>query len=157
MDSIKWAALPKAPVPSDQSLLSNSINSNNFFYINAINIQGIIFSCYDHYAIIHFDNFIKLICWDDDPEDHPGDFKAIEWTFHEVVENTKQSWIGYYESEKRRESIKKLNIDILQYTGHWSEFVKPADSVTMHGIWMSDELYEVHKDVRSQVGWREWL
>jgi len=154
IDSRDWATLPKAPVPSGQTLLNID---KNILYVNAINIQGVIFTGYDHYAINHLsDSCINLIAWDDDPEDHQNDFKAVEWTFHAVTNNTKQSWMGFYESTTRREKIESLGILNLLYTGHWSEFVKPSESVTMHGIWLSEMLYIMHKEKQSSVGWRAW-
>jgi len=160
LDSTMWPSLPQSPVPSEDTL-----ESTNNFYINAVNMQGVIFSAYDHYAVIHLnDQRVDIICWDDDFEDHEGDFKAIHWMFGAPIFdekigkiNTKQRWSGYYQSEERKQKILELQLDILDYIGDWEEFVLPERQYIRHGIWMSDALYEAHKPVRRVVSWREWI
>jgi hypothetical protein len=154
-----WTSIPESLIPT-KALGADSDD----IYINAINIQGVVFVGYDHYAIRHIDkNHIYLICWDDDLEDHTGDRKAVEWDFYSPCYdikckciNTKQSWIGFYESIERRQKLVQANIDILEYIGRWEEFIPPDENITRHGIWMTDEQYEAHKQVLTIVGWRKW-
>ena len=161
IDSTQWSNLPKGNTPTSETELPESEK----LYINQINIQGVAFRTYDHYAI-HDDRTgcVKITCWNDDLEDHDGDFYAVVWTFcnpryDPIVGcvNTVQSWITFVQSKERRKNIESYNIANLKYLGSWEEFEEPEPELTRHGIWMPDDLFEHSLEVVTPHGWYEWV
>ena len=161
LDSSQWINLPKGDIPTSETELPEAEE----LYINQVNIQGVEFRTYDHYAVDSSNgDCIKITCWNDDPEDHEGDFYAVTWTFcnpryDPVVGsiNTVQSWIAFIQSRERRKTIENYNISNLTFIGPWEEFEEPEPEITRHGIWMPDDLYEYSTSMTTSHGWREWV
>jgi len=121
-----------------------------------VNMQGVCFTA-DHYAVEDFPNGVcKVTYWNDDDEDYPeGEKYACEWFFHPIKNGkTKQLVIRYDQSEIRKRVAK--NIQNVTYKD-FSEFVKPSEQKTKHGVWVSSELNNEHDRKRSVRGWREWI
>jgi hypothetical protein len=141
----------------------NDTIDNNPGWIYSLNIQGVIFTGYDHYSIEHVSSGqIKCIVWNDDEEDWPeGQKHAQEWTFNELAPdinlgnaiNTNQSRVVYAQSGilHKFTSIPTENTIVED----WDEFVVPSNFV-IHGIWVNDTLASGHNITRSLRGWREW-
>lgn len=39
----------------------------------------------------------------------------------------------------------------------WEQFVLPPANLTLHGVWLPDDLFREHRSVLSKHHWREWL
>ncbi len=50
IDSSDWINLPQGPVPSNHNL------SNEKLWVHALNVQGIVFMSFDHYAVEDIEN-----------------------------------------------------------------------------------------------------
>jgi hypothetical protein len=156
MNSAEWPNIIKGSEPTGTETLSDEK-----LWVHSINVQGMVFHSFDHYAIIY--NTIAV--WNDDPEDWQNDYWGQVWTFLDPAPdpriggriNTRQSFIYYCESNERAEEIKLQNIDILDGIKDFSEFPIIDQRYVGHGIWMSDELNEAHMSCRSNHGWREWI
>lgn len=118
-------------------------------WVNAMNCQGIGFSGDDHSAIEALpDGSVRITGWMDDPEDHGETRLALEWTLCPA---------GCDPRQRRRvwgtEDMATLYGDQLR---PWSEFTPPSGGVTLHGIWLTEELLAQHRQVRTPHGWGEW-
>jgi hypothetical protein len=122
-----------------------------------LNCQGIDFSGHDHVAIEPVEDGLRITGWTDD-EDDQQEKVAVEWTLltprHDPNVgqiNTVQSrrvWANDVYRARLPEDIGALP---------WEDFVEPPADLTVHGIWLSDENFERHINVRSIHGWREWI
>jgi len=151
IDSSEWSSLPQGPVPDNHTL------SNEKLWIHAVNVQGIVFMGYDHYAV---EEGLKVTVWNDDPTDWGGDFHAFEWFILEPALdpkigkiNTRQSFNVYIENPNR---IKFYDVRECNAIYEWKDFIYPSITNTRHGIWVPDELNEAHKSIQAVHGWREW-
>jgi hypothetical protein len=158
LDSSQWSKLPKGPVPSDILSVTDTTKQ----WIHGINIQGVLFSGFDHYAIENITGGIVVSCWNDDTVDWVGDFFAVEWMFLEPALdvninkiNTRQTCKFYAENQERRD----FNLGIVECEGVflWSEFKAPPANVTRHGVWVTDILNEDLISAQSNHGWKEWV
>ncbi len=164
VDSRDWADLPKKPEPT-----GNEVIDDKRGWLARINVQGMGFMG-DHIAVIHNKSFVKVVQWDDDPEDwKPDEFVAVEWTFYEVKNRGSGKpgvlqYATHYYSPARIEAMTKLghlpiynissqeNIKIKEY----SEFVKPDEKYIKHGIWLENNLWEkIHAFPRPK--WMDWI
>lgn len=130
-------------------------------WINALNYQGVIFHGYDHVAIEYnpiLDTAV-ITGWQDDPDDFAADqLWATQWTFLPPVPdpaaggrvNTRQSRVVFGSPEATKNFPPRE-------VRSWEEFVRPPAEVTLHGVWMSNELYTAHMAAQSAHGWREWV
>lgn len=159
VDSKDWPTLPKKVLPDGTNIFDQQRG-----WITAVNIQGVIFQSMDHYAVIHVDNeTIRMVVWNDDPEDHLTDFHAYDWTFKTPASdpridgriNTRQTFITYAETEIRRR--RGLNCQECTEVHPWENFIPPSENMTRHGIWMPNEIMEIAKKVRRATNWREWI
>lgn len=147
--------LPKKPVPTSSSVVDNTAG-----WLCGLNVQGIDFSGYDHTAVEIVGSGLRITGWQDDTEDFGDTRWATEWTLMPPAPdpniggriNTVQTrrvfatpdaapWFGGY------------GPDVLP----WEQFTPPDTNLTVHGVWMSDELYAAHRAKRSFHGWREWI
>lgn len=158
IDSSEWSLLPKGPIPGPIDI----INSNEKKWIHGINVQGVVFSGHDHYAIEDIVDGVKITVWDDDPVDWLNDYHAAEWTLLEPAfdvnvgqVNTRQSFVAYAEDLARRNAY--AEIDICISSNNWNKFREPAAENVKHGIWVPDALNDQHLTVVNSRGWREWV
>ncbi len=160
LDSADWANLPSKPLPVGRERIDSLPG-----WISRLNIQGVDFCGYDHYAVEDLqDGACRVTVWKDDPDDIPtdvlGEFYARVWTFLPLAPdpkmggawNTRQSQVIYAGPK-----LRQFYLD--NPTEHtevrpWEEFVPPA--LTRHGIWMPDALMAAHDAARTKRGWREW-
>lgn len=132
-----------------------------------MNVQGVIFSGLDHYAVEHLpDGACRVSVWIDDDDDYEERFHyARVWTFRRLepdakfggAYNTRQTHTiycndGLTERLDSRRPSSGFDFDERPL----SEFVKPSDSAIRHGVWMPDEAYDLAEQGRAVRGWREW-
>lgn len=157
MDSHAWAAQARKPVPQGGEMIDDSEG-----WIYALNVQGVTFEAFDHYAIEPIPgNGCRVTVWQDDPEDFaPEEMFAQVWEFLPPAPderlggrmNTRQSltiYAGnpsrYSQSDIMAEPAKPLD-----------EFVPPHEHAR-HGITVPEKQVQAHRAVRSPHGWREWI
>jgi hypothetical protein len=155
----KWARLPKKAIPHPESVIDN-----NPGWIFAINCQGIVMKGYDHYAIeptsdLRWGWGLKFTLWQDDPEDFP---EGTRWaTVWELFEPGHDDVVGQTNTRQRRTIFSEDNSGHPALTGGeywpWKIFVPPQVEKTAHGVWVSDRLFDGHKEVVSDHHWREWI
>lgn len=163
IDAKDFATLPKKPIPIQLGGQNNQLG-----WLADLMVQGVRFNGYDHIAvekvIIQNEEAVKVTCWNDDPQDYPiGQRQARVWTFLPLVPdaklggaiNTRQSQIIYAEGERYVKLISNPpeNTTIKL----WFEFVPPPDSITRHGVWLTDQKWQEHLDTRIEWSWRHWV
>lgn len=154
-DSKDWALLPKKPEPTGLEVIEDIDG-----WVYQICVMGVWFTA-DHYAVEDLPNGnCKVTYWNDDPVDYPeGEKYACEWFFYPVTEEQfkarqpKYEVIRYDQSEVAKRVKKGLGFTTYK---SFSEFVKPSEIITKHGIWVSDELNKLHDKARSVIPWWEW-
>ena len=153
IDSREWPQLPKAPLPKGGEKITEEPG-----YIFQLNIQGLMFAGFDHYAVIDLGGFTKVICWSNDPEDEDESYRhartwniyPLQWDEKLQCMNTLQEQIIY--GPTTHEDVDAVRRD-------WNEFKPPNDIYIRHGIWVDDELNNAHREVVSKGvdhGWRAW-
>jgi hypothetical protein len=166
VDTSVWTSLPTKNDPvGDVSLaglaIGDTLLNNVKGYIFALNVQGVTFNWYDHYAVENTSEAITVTAWRDDPILFPegqrqvdvGIFKPLKFDPKVSQDNTDQSFIFYREGRQYDNLNGNLpaNITLKQY----SEFVAPAPSVTKPGIYVSDSKWDQHINAETLKGWRE--
>jgi len=157
VDSRHWHRSPSKPDPTGLGLGLN----NTPGWVHALNVQGIVFSAADHYAVEHVDDEeIRITTWNDDPSwVNPGEREAHVWSVRTLAPdpsmkgaiNTRQS-VEHY-----AEPVALARYTALDIPCHpWADFVSPVASVVRHGKYTSDALHESHRGTRRLVGWREF-
>ena len=172
IEPLEWGLLPKRPVPATGELGGQN---NQDGWVSELNVQGVHFNGFDHYAVeavfIGAEEGVKVTAWNDDPDDWPvGERQARVWTFLPLAPdptlgfaiNTRQSQLVYAEGER----FTQLEANVPQNTSvrPWAEFVPPAESITRHGVWLTDEKFAEHRRVSHSFqnndpahwGWRHW-
>lgn len=170
-----WADLPvKADPVADVSVISDPLgvadgdalvnNVNGWPF--AVNVQGVSFSDYDHYAVEDLsDNGMRLTAWWDDPIWWPLGVREVHaWTFLPLAPdpsvggqlNTRISWIVY--ADPARLAVLQAG-EVPPPEGQYRPFSEwpgvPPLSVK-HGIHVSDAMAAAHRAARTEHGWREW-
>lgn len=156
IDSAEWPNITKGPVPCGGEVLTEEK-----LWVHSVNVQGVEFHSFDHYAF--YEN--KVFAWCDDPDGWLGDYWGQVWTFNDPCPdpkiggriNTKQSFIIYAETVKRRKQVRAQNIDIIEDVKTFDEFPYIDEEYVGHGIFVEDSLNEEHLACRSTHGWREWI
>lgn len=157
IDTSEWTNLPKLPTPTGNEVITNQPG-----YIFQINIQGLMFAGFDHYAVIDLGGFTRVVCWSDDSGDlhditDTSYFHARVWNIYPLqwdeklqCMNTLQEQIIY--GPTTHESVDAVRKD-------WKDFQPPNDIYVRHGIWVSDKLNDAHRsvvDTSVRHGWRAW-
>lgn len=145
--------LPRKPVPTASSVVDNSPG-----WLCAVNVQGIVFSGYDHLAIEPVGQALRVTGWCDDPEDHGDTRWGTSWLLEPPgpdpalngAVNTRQTRTVWGTPEVAEWFP---GVEVLP----WAEFVPPPSNLTRHGIWLPDDLFIAHNKGRSHHGWREWI
>lgn len=162
-----WERLAAKALPTGGETIDD-----NPGWICGLNIQGVWIGGFDHYAGEPIDDptygwGIRIYMWNDDPTDWPvGTRNARIWEFYDPasdprldgVTNTRQ-FLKVYD-ERPEEIARYQNVETSGgpvEVHPYSDFVVPTTTITRHGIWMSDQLWNEHRNVRSNHGWREWI
>lgn len=154
LDPSEWINLPKLPLPIGGETIDSSPG-----WVRCVLCQGLDPSG-DHVAVEPLpgdSHGCKITTWNDDPDDWLVDeFHASVWTIPSLFNdpavdrrwNTRQHLTVFAAGVRLAENIKKarsgwtagIGIDVVVLP--WSDFVPPAESITRHGIWMPDALFE---------------
>ena len=160
---VQWA-VPEPGTPADWETIDHTdwptIASD---FVNAINIQGILFSG-DHYAIDEDANGdVRVTVWNDDPAQFdPDEFSAHVITIPQLCpdENlgnaintchTHVLYAGAANIAKRLEGGWEAKTLLA-----WSTFVAPTAGITRHGLLLTDPQFALHEAAQSEQGWRTW-
>lgn len=158
IDSNDFKDLPKLPEPTGTETIDN-----NPGYIFQINIQGLMFAGFDHYAVIDLGGFTRVVCWSDDPGDTaqgytPSDYRhARVWNIYPLIYDQKLKSMNTLQEQIIYGPTTHENVDAVKYS--WEAFVPPNDIYVRHGIWVSEELNTAHREVVDtslKSGWRAW-
>lgn len=157
IDSSNWAGLPKKADPRGGEILNGKPG-----WINRVCVQGVEFTA-DHYAVEDLPGSGCIVyAWSDDPEDYTEGYKNAKVYQFLYLDydpnmngaiNTRQTVTFYPQSNVR--ALMPTSFHGAQVKP-WSDFVKPDESITRHGIWLPSDLYTRHENIRSKRGWREW-
>lgn len=144
-------------------------------YLNCLCTMGL-YGDGDHYAIEPFGvGGVKMSFWYDDADDMDAlGPNGIVWTFEPMREIVAKGgmWqprltrtvigtperlaiVKSHEAPEGRSPPITCSLDVTQYI-EWASWAPPPEELTLHGIWMSKGLHDVHQTVRSHRGWREW-
>lgn len=181
VDSSAWAGLPSRPVPAGGELIDDAPG-----WVTALNVQGVEFTGYDHYAVEELadgSGGIRIIVWNDDPEDQdlaavrrirqdqgpfPRGFYGQVWTFFPLapdpalggVWNTQQTCEWFAEAGEVSEyfsgRLPGFPSEPPIPVRPWGELPVPASASVRHGVWMPPGLMDAHLRAQSRRGWREW-
>lgn len=148
--------LPRKPAPTSSSSLDAQLG-----WYAAINIQGVVFTGYDHIGFEMVGSTLIVKCWNDDPEDFPvGTRWAQAWQIPVPFfdnrpginqMNVEQTVTWYGEANSQPVLLGAPNVQ------PYSQFVAPASNATIHGVWMTEAQWAAHIAAQTTVGWREWL
>jgi hypothetical protein len=157
VDSRDWAATPSKLDPTGSSPALDAAPG----WVCALNVQGVVFSGADHYAVEHLgEETIRVTRWFDDPRDYgPGERYADVWVIETLAPdphlggawNTRQSRTLYAEPH----AVTRLERVGLK-PKPWADFVPPQGAAVRHGKGMPDHVYAAHKASRKTHGWRTW-
>lgn len=160
-----WATQPtKAdPIGDTTSLtgIGDILLNGQKGWIFAINVQGVVFSYYDHYAIQGTASQVIVTAWRDDPLLFPvGTRQADVATINSLKfdakvgqDNTDQSYVWYREGAQYDNLIANgapENVTVARY----SDFVAPDASIVKPGIYLSDTKYNEFIAAETEKGWR---
>ncbi|MEE9140515.1 MAG: hypothetical protein V3U18_07030, partial [Alphaproteobacteria bacterium] len=160
IDSKDWAKLPDKGEPIGGEVIDDTPG-----YVYQVNVQGV---CYtgDKYAVrdVPGTDDCEVFCINDDPEDYdPLDFYAHVWIFRPLAPdpdrggaiNTRQSHI-LYAAPRAFERLQAFGPVEGRILLPWSDFEYPPENLIRYGIWLPDQLSNLHRAARSIRGWREW-
>lgn len=160
IDSVGWSNLPARPLPLPGELGGQDDLKG---WISQLNVQGVQFIGYDHYAIEDLGNGgCKVTVWRDDPPD-AGPKYAREITFLTLAPddrfggayNARQNQVVYGDAEilAHYQALGPVENTIIRPL---ADFIPPPSTLTRHGIWLPDALHLAHEQIASRHGWREW-
>ena len=157
LDHLSFALTPDRGTPSGVH------RGNQAGWIQAVNVQGVVFENWDHYAIgptmVGTEPGIIVAVWNDDPDDW-NEPHGQRWTFlapaaDETIGgqiNTRQTLAVYGPSAWTDNWA-----DVTEVIRRpWSEWPTPPVAVR-HGVWVTDESYTTARSVRSGRRWDEWV
>lgn len=146
IDSREWTLSPFRDDPTGRDL---SVDDGPG-WVAALNVQGVCFEGYDHYAVEHLDDeTVRVVAW----TDTGPQCIAHVWTIKPLAcdpifggaYNTRQQQIVYTD-----DPAPWSDRDVRP----WSDFVPPVG--VRHGKMLPDDLWDAHRRSRRPAGWREW-
>lgn len=153
-----WERLPKLPEPAPGQTQTGDTEG----WIFDINIQGIYFGGADHYAVELVTNDprgfgLRVTTWSDDLDDPQtlGNRTATEWTLFDPAPDP-----VFGGAINTRQFRRFWAENLIRYPDAipFAQFTPPADAITRHGIWVSDQKVQEHLAARGPLrGWREWI
>lgn len=145
--------LPRKPPPVGGENLDG-----NAGWVAGINIQGVVFTGYDHIGFEMVNGVLIVKCWNDGSDFAVGERWGQVWQFPAPFfderfgqMNVEQTVTWYGESQSTPVLLG------VQGVRPWAEFVPAPNNQTIHGVWMSDALWAEHQARQSTRGWREWV
>lgn len=122
--------------------------------VHALNVQGVIFEGYDHYAVGSVTGGCTVTVWNDESDADP----PMRWTFYDPAPdpalggamNTRQQLDVFTAEHPLAESRTSVGRPRVR-----SAFRAPRDA--RHGRQVTDQLHDDHQASRSVRGWEEWV
>jgi hypothetical protein len=156
IDSAEWATLPKKPLPPA------AIHDDAPGLVHAINIQGLIFSGYDHYAVEHLADGVRITAWSDESKPE-GEKFALAWTMLRLAPdarfggayNTRHAQMVYAQADVKARYDALGQIENTQVVG-WEWFAPPPEQDVRHDPHVSMAESDRHHGVLAHRGWMEW-
>ncbi len=155
-----WRKLPKRPVPIGTEIIDNTKGWTFDVCIDGVRLYG-----FDHLALEPTARGIKAYCWNDDPQDETYKWGEV-WEF---LPHRNDLRFGGQLNTHQVKTVYSENMAALAHLfpqetsggpvllRPWSEFPKPPENITRHGIWIRDtKLFENHTAVRRPLNWRDW-
>lgn len=145
--------LPKKPVPTTGAVVDDAAG-----WLCGVNCQGIDFSGYDHTAIEVVGDGLRITGWQDDTADFGDTRWATEWT---LMPPAPDPALGGRVNTVQSRRVWATPDSAAWFPGvpvlPWAQFAPPATNLTIHGVWLTDELFAAHLARRTPHGWREWV
>lgn len=145
--------LPRKPAPRGGETIDNQPG-----WVNAINVQGIVFSGYDHIGVDLSGDGLRIVGWQDDTEDFGDTRWATEWVLNKPAPDAR---LGGRINTVQARTIYATPDAAVWFPGvqvrPWSEFNPPPVNQTLHGIWLPESQWQAHMGVLTPHGWREWI
>lgn len=166
LDTKDWLLTPKLPIPDGSETLDSTLG-----WIFRINIQGVVFSGYDHYAVEDRGNHVLVHAWNSDLEDYDHeDLYASSWEFYEIRDEIYADNRGFiknrWNTNQNREIfgnsgfIQKMPKEIrsLVQRSH-DDFaqIRLPDVRTRHGVWVHEQSVFNTLGSFKPNGWRDWI
>jgi hypothetical protein len=146
--------LPRKPAPTGVQNIDTTQG-----WLASINIQCFIFSGYDHVGFEIVSNTLVVTAWNDGADFGVTEYWGQKWTFAPPAPdikiqnaiNTVQTctWYGKVNSAPVLGGV--LNVR------PYEELTFPPNNQTLHGVWMSDTLWQQHVSAKSERSWMEWI
>jgi len=153
---------PIGDVAGDGTAIGDILLNNVKGYVFSIDVQGVIFNWYDHYAVEETPDAIVVTAWRDDPVLFPEGYKQADVGYFRTLkfdpkvnqDNTDQNFVIYAQDEAYNDWMAR-GIPENYTLMHWSDFVLPDPSVTKPGIYLSDSKWDEHVAAQTLHGWRQ--
>jgi hypothetical protein len=165
VDSSKWKDVAFRPEPDGSELTSKYLlKDDSDGYVYALNVQGVVFAGYDHYAVEDLlSGETQVTGWNNDLDDgYPKDcFHAWQWRFRPIKRdeklglamNTDQSLQVFCQSGYLK---KYLDEDRAKEALPWEKFSPPPPDLTRHGTIIEGAIAKAHTETRQIVGYENW-
>jgi hypothetical protein len=154
MDTAAWRASPERAVVRD------AVIDGAPGWIMGLNVQGVVFNGWDHYAVTRQGREVIVTVWNDDTGDpYYTGLGAQVWRFHPLRMrfgrfDTEQHLDIYTDNAERAAIWRTRSTSGGPVTVHpWADFVQPDPRDVRHGIMVEDQLYYDHRDARTPHGW----
>jgi len=148
IDSSEWKDLPKKPEPRNPS--GTDVSDTTRGWLHSVSVFGRQFKS-DHIAIEHNPaghptDSVKIYAWDDDEEERTPDEVSAKILVVEPAKPAGKGWSAIqrmilYLPDKLKATMEGTtqlpmeNQGIVVPVKTFEEFVKPDESITLHGIW----------------------
>ena len=166
IDSSEWKDLTKKPEPRNPS--GTDVTDGTKGWLHSVSVFGRYFKG-DHIAIIenpsgHPTGSIKLVKWDDDSEERiPDEMFATELIVEppkRIMINGNLKWgavqrMTWYVSDTMKAEMEgkgefpMYNQGVKEPVNPYTDFVKPDESLTLHGIWEGTDNNLLMEDVEA--------
>lgn len=143
------------PVGDTTSLtgIGDSLLNTQKGWVFAVNVQGVTFTYYDHYAIQENGTSVTVTAWRDDPLLFPvgsrqadvAVINSLKFDAKVGQDNTDQTFAFYREGNQYTGGVNQLP---------YANFVPPDSSTVKPGIFLSDDLYYQFIAAQTAKGWR---
>lgn len=146
--------LPRKPVPVGDEVLDDQPG-----WLCALDVQGVLFSGYDFIAIdLLPSGELRVAGWFDDLEEdwqRDGRWMTV-WRFPaDPADNLRSE--NAQSRDVYAETAAKVQADGGKTRRQWANRPLWRDDQTLYGIWLSDELFQDHVQIRSYRGLTDWL
>lgn len=146
--------LPRKAEPNGPQVLDNKPG-----WLAAMNLQGVIFTGFDHIGFEVVNNVLVVTAWNNGTDFGVTEYWGQKWTFAPPAPdvkiqnaiNTVQT-VTWYGKENCLPRVQQQPVVIHP----WEELTFPPANQTLHGVWISDTAWQQHKDALSLRTWREW-